>query len=241
MTETLFETPEATVTTELVEHKTEPTPMLLIERAIAANIDPGKLFDLAERWEANRAAESFGIAIAKFQAKCPVVHRSRQAKGRGNFEGYSYASYDDVMRAVSPLLEECGLALSFSSEQVNGQLKVTCRVRHGIHYEDHTLQLPVPDMRVNETQKFGAALSYAKRYALCAALNIVVSDEDNDAAGMMETVTEEQIATLNELIESTDTDIKRFLKWLAVDSLAEISADQFSAAIYELKRKASKK
>jgi hypothetical protein len=36
-------------------------------------------------------------------------------------------------------------------------------------------------MRVNETQKFGAALSYAKRYALQGALNIVVTDEDTDA------------------------------------------------------------
>jgi hypothetical protein len=92
-------------------------------------------------------------------------------------------------------------------------------------------------MRVNDTQRWGAALSYAKRYSLCAALSIVLGDEDSDAEGLVETVGEEEIATLKELIEATSTDLKRFLKWAAIDQLKDMSRDFFPAAVSELRRK----
>jgi hypothetical protein len=237
------------MTTELVERPAAAalTPLELIQSLVERpDLDPdklGKLLDLQERWERNRAAEAFGAAVAKFQAKCPIIHKARTAtinSSKGSYK-YQFASFDDVMRTAAPLLAECGLAVSFSTEPAENGIKSTCRVRHGTHYEDHTLTVPIPSMNVNDTQRYGAALSYAKRYNLCAALNIVVSDEDNDAESLCERITEDQIATLNEWIESTNTDLNRFLKWLAVDSLADMSADQFNTALYELKRKANKR
>lgn len=225
--------------TALVEHK-DPTPMTLIAAALdRSDIDPGKLeklMELQERWDRNRAAEAFGQALTNFQTKCPIIHKSRTVK-LSSQGGYKFASYDDIHREIAPLLAECGLAVSFSTDQVEGKLKATCRIRHGTHYEDHTLTVPVPDMRVNDTQKYGAALSYAKRYALCAALNIVVSDEDSDAEGLVETIGDEEIATLQEWIESTGTDLPKFLKWAAIESLKEMSRDFYPAAINQLKRK----
>lgn len=214
--------------------------MAIIQAAAASGVDPDKLkpyFDLQERWEKNRAAEAFGHAITRFQSLCPVVHKAKSAKSSGNFQGYTYASYDDVMRAAQPALIQCGLAVSFSTEQVEKQLKVTVRIRHGIHYEDHSLTVPVPDMRVNDTQKYGGALSYAKRYALCAALNIVTSDEDNDAEGLREVITQEQYALLDELITETQSDRKKFLDWLGVDALGNVSRGDFDKAYQALQRK----
>lgn len=218
----------------------EANPMAIIQSAVDRGMDPAQLtqlFDLQERWEKNRAAEAFGEAIARFQSLCPLVHKSKSAKSSGNFGGYTYASYDDVMRAASPALKECGLAVSFSTEQVDRQLKITVRVRHGIHSEDSTLTVPVPDMKVNDTQKYGGALSYAKRYALCAALNIVTSDEDNDAEGLHQSITDDQYALLDELITSTNSDRKRFLAIFGVEKLGELPASRFEDAWAALKRK----
>lgn len=228
------------MTTEL-QVRPEPTPMALFaEAARDKDFDPEKLrvmLEMKQQWERDRAAEEFGLALTKFQAQCPIIHKSRKASFGGGAAAYTFASYDDIHREIAPLLKECGLAISFSTEQVDGQLKATCRVRHGTHFEDHTLTVPVPAMKVNDTQRFGAALSYAKRYALCAALNIVVSDEDSDGEGLVEVISEEQVIQLTELIEATNTDLKRFLKWAAIGSLKEMSRDFYPAAINELKRK----
>lgn len=207
----------------MTENQLVPTapaePLALIEQAIAKGYDPahlGQLMDLQERWERNRAAERFAEAISSFQAEVPVVLKERVAniEGANSKWEYNYAGYDDIMRKIAPLLAKYQIVITFSSDQVpQVGIKTTCRVRVGVHFEDHTLTVPIPQMKVNDTQKFGAALSYAKRYALCAALNIVVSNEDDDAAKQLDNVDEEEVAALKDLIETKNVDLPRFLTW----------------------------
>lgn len=233
------------MTTELMERDdTLPAvqgngPMAILSQAIQAGTPASELtqlMDLAERYEANQAAAAYGAAVTKFQAACPIVHKSRGTKESGAF-GYTYASYDDVMRAAGPALRDCGLAINFSSEHVADGIKVTCRIRHGSHFEDHTLTVPVPSMKVNDTQKYGAALSYAKRYALCAALNIVVSDEDDDAAQLNDLISEADAERVRELLMLTNSDAKRFLAWAKVDRIEDLSVGKFRDAIKMLEAK----
>lgn len=241
--ETLFDLPtEATMSTELVEHHAEPTPMLLVQQLIASGRDPGEMLTIYERWESNLAADAYGVALTKFQAACPQIVKRRQID-LGGGKGPLYASLDDIMLTVKPLLAECGLAVTFSAAMTAaGQLTAKCFIHCGRHIEASEITLPVPSqMRVNDTQKVAAALSYAKRYAFCAALNIIVTDEDRDANGMVQTIDEKQIATIIEWVESTGTDLKRFLNWLALEKLSDMSAEQFPVALRELQRKAAKK
>ncbi len=228
----------------LVEHKAtgQLDPMLAAQQMIAAGQDPTEMFNLVERWQKAQDAEAYGRALAAFQAECPQIKKTRQID-LGGGKGPVYASYDDIDEIVRPILAKHGISKTFTAFITEaGQMRVICRVRFGRHVEENEVSLPVPSqMRVNDTQKMGAALKYGQRYALCAALDLVVTDEDRDAHGLMETITEEQIASLKELVESTNTDLKRFLKWLAVEKLADIPVSQFGAAIYELNRKAAKK
>lgn len=217
---------------------TAPTPLTILSAAVASGIDPdklGRLMELAEGWEKNRAAERFADAVSQFQAECPVIFKSRTAKVKD--WQYAFASYDDVMREAAPVLAKCGIALTFSTEPAPGGLKVTCRVRVGTHYEDHALTVPLPQMTVNDTQRFGAALSYAKRYALCAALNIVVTDEDDDAVTQLTNIDEAQRAELERLIGEKNVDMPRFLAWAGVDDLARLPAADFPKALDMLRRK----
>jgi hypothetical protein len=220
-----------------------PTPLEIYQNALAQGIDPDKLAKLLEIQQAVRAdeaAEAFAESLAKFQAKCPQITKRRKIN-LGGGEGPMYASFDDIMVVISPILAECGLCVTFSSELTDaGMNRTTCFVRHGRHVESSTVTLPVPSqMRVNDTQKMGACLKYCQRYALCAALNLTVTDEDTDAQGLVETISEEQLATIKELIESTGADLKRFCKWAAIDHLKEMSQDFYPAAINQLKRKAN--
>lgn len=194
-----------------------------------------QLMELKREWDKDRAAEAYSAAITEFQRKCPQIHKGRKPVSGPS---YTYASYDDVMVVVSPILAECGIAVTFSTDCADKAIKTTCRLRVGTHYEDHVFTIPVPEMRVNETQKYGAALSYAKRYALQSALNIVVTDEDTDAGNLPEaTITAEQEVKLTEWIETTGTDRAKFLAFLKVGALSELPASRFENALEALKRK----
>lgn len=220
-----------------IEHnRTEPlTPLQMIQAAIEKGIDPDKLMTFAERYERNRAAEAFGRAITKFQSLCPRITKSRTASiqprdgSKASFN-YKFSGFDDIDKVIRPLLIECGLAISFSTEDVPAKgIKATCRVRHGIHFEDTTLTVPVPAMS-NATQGYGAALSYAKRYALCAALNIVITDEDNDGAGL-DCLTEAESNSIMKVIELKGADssrwLKRLLAFAGAESLSRIPRSRY--------------
>lgn len=245
-------TQEAEMTATAIAERVEQTPiapmpngainpMALLQQAIDKGINPddlGKLMDLAERFEKNRAAEAYGAAMAKFQAKCPRITKTRSVNA-GPLK-YQYASFDDVMAEAGPVLAECGIAVAFSTTANEYGIRVTVRLRVGIHSEDYTLDVPVPDMRVNDTQRYGAALSYAKRYALCAALNIVVTDEDNDAACCVDPITEEQEVQLIELLDQfkdPKEERKRFMHWLQVAKVSDIPQRDFQKAINALSGK----
>jgi hypothetical protein len=222
-------------------------PMSLLQLAISRGISPdelGKLMDLQERWENRRAAEAFARAIAGFQAECPAVLKTRTAKvktsGGGDYT-YRFESFDDVMRAAGPVLAKWGIVVDFSTEQAENppRLKILVRLRVGAYFEDKTFSCPIPsDVKVSEPQKFGQALSYAKRYAIKAALNIVSTDqEDNDAQGLFAYVTGEQAAEIDRLIKETGADRERFLKWAECDSVGELPAASYAKALDMLRRK----
>jgi len=212
------------------------TPLSILHEAMERGVSPDhleRLLDLQERWEKNRAAEAFATAITGFQAECPTVFKSRQAGKEGDKMRYKFASFDDVMQQAAPLLSKWKIAVSFRTEQAQAALKVICRVRVGIHYEDHEFTTPIPAMSVNDTQKFGAALSYAKRYCFCAALNIVTTDRDTDAAGLMEMIGGDEIAVINGLLEKHGRELDAFLAWASKAAGFEIeSLDKLPKAIY---------
>lgn len=222
-------------------------PMTLLQQAIDSGADPDKLEKLTalvERWRDRQDTERFADSLAGFQKRCPVVKKTRGVSlERGKPPSYHYASLDDIMRQVGPLLAECGLSVSFSASVGEDRLlTATCSVRCGTHTQDSHVTLPVPsDMRVNDTQKMGAALSYAKRYALCSALNIVVGDEDTDGGGLTKTITPDQQAAMQDLCDYVKQDVPKLLAWIqpGLKSLADIPVTRYADAMEMLKRKAA--
>lgn len=217
------------------------TPMVLLQQAIDKGINPNELsqlMDLQERYENRRAAEAYAAAIAEFQRRCPAIHKGRKPQSGPS---YTYASYDDIMAVAGPLLAELGIVVAFSTEQVDKSIRVTCKLTVGTHSADHTFTVPIPDMRVNDTQKFGAALSYAKRYGLQGALNIVVTDEDTDAGNLADNlVTEDQVMQLEDWILSTGADREKFLAFLKVSKLSDLPAAKFANALEAIQKKGRK-
>lgn len=234
-----------TQTTLPIRHE-EPTPMMLLQQAMESDSTDvaklEKLMDLQRQWKQDQAADDFAEAMALFQDECPAVIKSRSASFGGK-SAYTFASLDDIMHAIRPLLSKHGLTVSFSADIRDGMIRVVCKVRRGRHVEESETTLPVPsDMRVNDTQKMGAAMSYAKRYALCAALNITVTDRDDDGAGLTDkTITDEQAITLSEMCDGLpEGTLDGMLAWLGVASVYNIPASRFGECKALLKKKRQK-
>ncbi len=227
------------MTTALEESNGVTNAVTLIRAAIDKGVDPeqlSKLLDLEERWQRNQAANAFAAAITGFQSECPMVRKGRQAQFSGK-DAYKFASFDDVMRVARPLLSKYAIVVTFTTATSEKGMVVTCRIRVGTHCEETSLDMPIPEMRVNDTQKAGAALSYLKRYALCAALNIVVTDEDDDASQQFDTVDSTDVEQLNILIEEKGVDLARFLKYANVERLDLIPKSEMPKLLDMLKRK----
>lgn len=194
-------------------------PLMLIDRAISRGIDAdqlSKLMDLQERHERNEAAKAFAAAVSGFQNDCGPVFKGRKADaGKVRFD---YASFDDVMRVARPHLQKYGIAVSFDTDatvQAGRVLGIVCRVRVGTHTETTRVNLPIPPTTTNDTQAFAAAVSYGKRYAMCAALNIVITDEDNDASGL-EFITKADADEIIRILRKCNVYLPKFLEWAEV-------------------------
>lgn len=212
-------------------------PMRLISAAMAAGAKPNEmteLYALVKQMRNDEAQARFGERLAEFQALCPRIYKGRKTQGSMAF---AYASLDDIDAVVRPILANLGIVVMFDSAHTENLITVTVRVRVGSYYEDRQFSCPPPkEMRVTEAQKYGAGLSYAKRYALCAALNIVVTDEDNEDR-LGGTIDADQLTELELLIRESGANESKFLVWAGVKNLADLPAAKYGEAVKMLRAK----
>lgn len=119
--------------------------------------------------------------------------------------GYSYTSFESLVRYLRPLLTKHGLGFIQTSTTEGDRIGVTTRLIHksGEWVED-TFTVPLVALaKMNDYQVAGSAITYLKRYGLSAIVGIA-SDEDADAHG--EQVTAPQSSTPPKPSKSTDDD-----------------------------------
>lgn len=127
-------------------------------------------------------AEAFNKALTDFQAEIPHVGKDQTAKvptKAGGSYSYSYADLTLITDKALPLLAKHGL--SFTAFPTMGEygfvLKYSLRHVEG-HVEDGFY--PLPDASKSSPQEIGSAITYARRYSLCAATGIAPGGEDDD-------------------------------------------------------------
>lgn len=237
----------------LVEVKPDPSPLALVAEAIAKGHSPAELhalLDFAERVKKDMAAEKYAKALARFQAECPQILKTRQVKFGENRGGYKFASYDDIDKVIAPLLRACEIVISFSFDKPEGNLLMgTCRVQVGSHIVPTTLPVPfAKGQNTNAAQDLGVTITYAKRYLLCAALNIRITDNleaDTDGTTSSDFISDKQLKELKAIIgrvesilqqDIPDERMQQFLGWLQVESLDKLPVGSYQKAFDELCR-----
>lgn len=222
------------------------TPMEMLDRAIAggAGIETlEKLMALQERYESNQARKAYDNAMASAKAEIPVIGKNREVdftsqKGRTN---YRYEDLAEVARVVSPVLAKYGLSYRFRvTSQPSEPVTVTCVVSHRDgHSEETTLCAGRDDSgNKNSIQAIGSTLTYLQRMTLKAALGIAAStDDDGKSSEAPASVTQDQVGELTAMMESSNADKARFLKYFKIERLSDLPAKEYQTAVTMLNAK----
>ena len=115
------------------------------------------------------------VALSSFQAAMPSIEKTGQVQfGTGrNSRSYKYMTLDCIIEAIKGPLNQCGL--SFTHIMNQGFLECVIMHKSGQVLNCGGVEIPT----TNNMQDFGKALTYARRYTLCAALGIA-ADTDTD-------------------------------------------------------------
>jgi hypothetical protein len=200
----------------------------------------GQMMTLHERWEATQAKKTYFAAISDFQSRCPIIEKADKAYDK------LYARMDRIWRTIRPIMSDLGLSVTWQMVEYRDGM---CHVEGELaQREGHSVRLirdvPVPELikGQNKTQQAGSAETYAKRYALCAALGIVTGeDDDGGKPPRPECLSADDIreieSLLNRLPFGGKDALQGILEWASVTKLEDVPATWHKEAIRILKRK----
>ena len=228
----------------------EPTVADMLQTVISGGISAEsvgvmeKLVGLYERMEDKKAEKAFAAAFVSLQADIPKVQACQAVPNNDGTVRYKFAPFEKLMDQIGPLLQRHGFTVSFSNRYDGARLVQTCTLQHvGGHKRsnDFAVRIGSGPPKATECQADGAAATYAKRFALCDCLNIVVAHMDNDARAEGGPITAEQAASLRERVKATGTDEARFLKFAGnVYNYEEIPAGKYGILDENLRKKETK-
>jgi hypothetical protein len=127
--------------------------------------------------EPHPGALAAALAAAWGELRNPTKGRTAEVKSaKGNYS-YAYASIDDVLDTVRPVLSRHGLAVSQVIEPLDGVVFLVSRLMHSSG-EEVVSRYPLDWS--GGSQQYGAELTYARRYSLEALVGVAASADDDD-------------------------------------------------------------
>lgn len=163
------------------------TPAAMIQQAIQSGSGVEvmeRLLALQERHDAFQARKAFDDAMADLRKTLPRITKSREVDFTGKTgvrTNYRFEDLAEIAEALSDPMSEVGLSFRWYTENVQGGVKVTCRITHREgHYEETSLVGPLDASgNKNPIQAIGSAVSYLQRYTLKAAVGIAAAHDDD--------------------------------------------------------------
>ena len=228
--------------------------------ALASNPDVdvekmSRIMDLQERMMDKDAEMQFNKAMAKMQAVMPVIKKDGSVEYAADkndpnskmVKAFDYASFENIMKIVKPILSEHGFAITFDSDErqtQGGGAVIKALLLHEAGHSKTTSFAAALDSSggKNNIQAMGSTFSYGKRYCVTALLNIITEGEDDDGnkAFLEAPIDDAQFEEIQRLITETDTDTARFCGHLKITSLRDMPQRMYAKAAHDLKAKAKK-
>jgi len=200
-----------------------------------------QIVKLYEHMQAKDAEKDFAAAFNALQSEMPGVRATVPVPNNDGTVRYRFAPYEDVMEQVAPMLQKHGFTIAFSTRYEDSRLIKICTLQHTSGHKqsnEFAVRIGKGPPGASETQADGAAGTYAKRLALCDALNIVIERErDNDPRAEGALISPEQAQSLKSRVHATGSDERAFLKFAGASTYEQIRADRYPELDQNLRRK----
>ena len=177
------------------------------------------------------------IELSKAMAKAQAEMGGAVKDSSNPFFKSSYADLTSVIKAIKEPFANNGLSFVQFPISAPDHIGVTTRLMHesGEWLESECF-LPLTKA---DPQSCGSILTYCRRYALSAMCGIPAVDDDCEMAMVRgkSYISERQYDELLDLIEQSNTDLDKFRKAFAIESLGDMETGHFTKAKSMLKRK----
>lgn len=188
------------------------------------------LLEVRQTWEADEARKAFAAAMADFQTRCPIIAKGDKAYDK------QYARIDRIHRETRDLRRECGFFFTWTICEIKGnEAHMEGMLGHsGGHTVAVKQVIPLPDVLKgqNATQRAGSAMTYAKRYAECLALDIVTGEDDDGACGITSgKPTNAAITEARELMAKVGRSEQAVCEYLKVERLEDATEAALAQAV----------
>ena len=211
------------------------------------------LLDMQKEIVAEERKQSFDAAFIALQAELPVINKDGKIEIRKDgrlLQSTPYATFENIMDVVQPLLTKHGFGLSFETKAAGEKLLVIGHlIGHG--HERHT-EFPLPaeaSGSKNPVQGWGSTEKYGMRYATIALLNIrsrALQDADTDgfpgdfqrakggglaeAPDKPETLTGKETADLRSLMDDCGVDVPVLCRHFGIAKVADLPRELLATA-----------
>ena len=249
-----------------------PEHMLANIAALIANpkFDPAKaqaIVDMRKQIVDEQSRREFIADFIAMQAELPfiradgrIVVKKKDARGERTGpvqQSTPYATYENIMKIVKPILDNHGFALSCATEPSGDLSRLVVRgylMHRSGHEKTSAFPLPIEDSgSKNSVQGWGSTQKYGRRYVAIALLNIVSyakQDSDLDGAKPDDVVegeavlSAEEVGALRDKITACGVGEARFCEKYGIAKLEQLPArllDEATTACLNYGRAAAQK
>jgi len=132
--------------------------------------------------ETRQAPVSLAAALAELQTRLPHIGKDKTARvtsqRTGKTHTYDYVNLAAVSEKILPLLGGLGLSFVCRPTLDEGRFVLAYEMRHVSDDVGIGGQYPLPAS--GTPQEIGSAITYARRYCLCAITGVAPDDDDDD-------------------------------------------------------------
>ena len=187
--------------------------------------------------EQSESINELATALAKAQAE--IRNPGKNTKNR--FFKNEYADLTAVLGCIRPVASANGLSFIQAVEAYNGNVAVTSQISHSSgQWIKQVASVEVPKTSKNPIQDLGSMATYLKRYQ-AQSMWAICADEDTDAQDLgIEDISDEKVAHLDAMLDSTKSSKEAFLKVYGVENLKSLTDSQYEKAKKQLQQKKAK-
>ena len=142
-----------------------------------------QMLDVQKDYEKNEARKAFAEALSEFRKLAPTISKDRHvyfktSKGQTD---YRHASLGNTMDTVNPILGQCGLNISWDTNQQEGLITVTASLSHRMGHRESVSLFAAPDNTGNKNgiQQIKSTITYLQRATAFAILGLAESFDDD--------------------------------------------------------------